>query len=58
LESDQHDIADERLKVDWFVAVTDRFARDAETILNQYRRVIKPALHVLRFCRYERSCAR
>jgi hypothetical protein len=57
LESDQHDIAHERLKVDCFLAATQGFARDAETILNQYRSFIKPALHVLRFCRHERSFA-
>jgi hypothetical protein len=34
LESDQHDIAHERLKVDYFLAATQGFARDAETILN------------------------
>jgi hypothetical protein len=32
LESDQHVIAHERLKVDYFLAATQAFVRDAETI--------------------------
>jgi hypothetical protein len=57
LGSNQHDIAQERLKVDKFLAATKRFAGNTKTIQNQYRRFIKPALHVLRFWRHERSCA-
>jgi hypothetical protein len=57
LDREQHDIAHERLKVDKFLAATKRFAGNGKTIQNQYRRFIKHALHVLRFCRHERSCA-
>jgi hypothetical protein len=50
LDGNQHDIAQERLKVDYFLAEAKRFARDAETIQNQHRCFIKPALYVVRFC--------
>jgi hypothetical protein len=35
LGRDQHDIAHKRLKVDFFLAVTTRFAREVETLPTQ-----------------------
>jgi hypothetical protein len=55
LESNQHDIAPKRLKIDLVLAATTGFEGNAEALPSHYRCFFEPALHVLRFCRFERN---
>jgi hypothetical protein len=55
LDSSQHDIAPKRLKVDLVSAATIGFEGNAEALPSHYRLFFEPALHVLRFSRFERS---
>jgi hypothetical protein len=57
LGRDQHDIARKRLKVDYFLAATTRFAGNAETFPSQRRNLGKPCPARTALMQFELSIA-